>query len=123
MGRRDDIRVLVVWFACEPAEWCARHDAGMVRKPVDPATTEARQRHATAAAELMEIRLAEKRNELVPRDAAEAVWQEECAKIKSRLMQIPGRLAERIAIMQTAAEIERAIDEEVRSALSELSAG
>jgi phage terminase Nu1 subunit (DNA packaging protein) len=106
----------------QAAAWCAEHDAGMARKPVDGATVEARRRHQMAQAELAELRLAQKREELVPVDAVRAQWADECVRIRSRLMEIPGRLAGQLAILQNAGEIEAAIDAEVRAALTELSA-
>ena len=75
-----------------------------------------------AAAELKEIQLAEKRGELVPIEAVQAKWTDECVAMRSRLLAMPGRLAGRLAIMSDPAEVEAAIAEEVRGALSELTA-
>src|SRR5882672_917968 len=84
---------------------------------------EGRRRYLLAVAELKEIQLAEKRGELVPIEAVQAKWTDECVAMRSRLLAMPGRLAGQLLMKSDAAEIEAAIAEEVRGALSELSAG
>jgi len=83
----------------------------------------ARRRYSMAVAELKEIQLAEKRGSLVPIEAVQAKWTDECVAMRSRLLAIPSRLAGQLAIVSDAAEIERVIHDEVRGALTELSAG
>jgi phage terminase Nu1 subunit (DNA packaging protein) len=82
-----------------------------------------RRRYLLAVAELKEIQLAEKRGSLVSIEAVQEVLADELTAVRSRLLAIPGRLAGQLAIVSDAAEIEAAIAEEVRGALSELSAG
>src|SRR6266446_1471296 len=84
---------------------------------------QARRRYSLAMAELKEIQLAEKRGELVSISAVTATLADELTAVRGRLLAMPGRLASQIAIMSDAAEIEAAIDEEVRGALTELSTG
>ena len=76
-----------------------------------------------AAAELKEIQLAEKRGELVSISDVTATLADELTAVRGRLLAMPGRLAGQLAIMSDAAEIEATIAEEVRGALSELTAG
>jgi phage terminase Nu1 subunit (DNA packaging protein) len=84
---------------------------------------EGKRRYLLAVAELKEIQLAEKRGELVSIQAVTEKLADELTAVRGRLLAMPGRLAGQIAIMSDAAEIEAAIAEEVRGALSELSAG
>jgi hypothetical protein len=83
----------------------------------------AKTRYSLAAAELKEIQLAEKRGSLVSIEAVQEVLADELTAVRSRLLAIPGRLAGRLAIVSDPAEVEAAIAEEVRGALSELTAG
>jgi phage terminase Nu1 subunit (DNA packaging protein) len=82
-----------------------------------------KRRYSLAAAELKEIQLAEKRGSLVPIEAVTATLADELAAVRSRLLAMPGRLAGQLLMKSDPAEIEAAIAEEVRGALSELSAG
>jgi hypothetical protein len=70
-----------------------------------------------------EMQRAEKRGELVSISDVTATLADELAAVRSRLLAMPGRLAGKLAIMSDAVEIEAAIDEEVRGALSELTCG
>jgi hypothetical protein len=70
-----------------------------------------RRKRRFSLAELKEIQLAEKRG------------SDELATVRSRLLAMPGRLAGQLLMKSDAAEIEAVIAEEVRGALSELSAG
>jgi hypothetical protein len=115
---------------CSPAEtsscdWPASRGAIHPRKSSaaigqsDPA----RRRYSMAVAELKEIQLAEKRGELVSISDVTATLADELTAVRGRLLAMPGRLAGALAIMSDPAEIEAAIDKEVRGALTELSTG
>jgi phage terminase Nu1 subunit (DNA packaging protein) len=82
-----------------------------------------RRRYTLANAELKEMQLAEKRGELVSISAVTATLADELTAVRGRLLAMPGRLAGQLAIISDPAEIEAAIDEEVRGALTELSTG
>jgi phage terminase Nu1 subunit (DNA packaging protein) len=86
-------------------------------------TDQGRRRYSMAAAELKEIQLAEKRGSLVPIEAVAATLADELAAVRSRLLAMPGRLAGQLLMKSDPAEVEAAIAEEVRGALSELTAG
>ena len=84
----------------------------------------ARRRYMLAAAELKELQLAEKRGALLPAAEVEAQWVDTCARLRSRMMIIPGRAAARCASNpDDQVAIENVIEEEIRGALSELSGG
>lgn len=81
----------------------------------------AKARERMAIAGLKELEYAERLKTMVHvEDVVERV-EEEYAIVKSRLQAIPGRLAHPLSAMSDAAEIERAIKEEVSQALDELS--
>jgi terminase small subunit / prophage DNA-packing protein len=102
--------------------WCAEYDANMDRTRA-PDTSDARRRHTEAVAQLKELQLQERLGSLVPLADVRMVWEEQCVKLRTRLLQMAARLAGPIVLMTTAAEIERAIDQEVREVLTELSGG
>lgn len=80
----------------------------------------ARARNAAAQAELREYELAQLRGELIRVSDVLPIVREELASVRARLLQIPGRVAPSIAGGMTLQEIEEAIDEEIRDALTEL---
>jgi terminase small subunit / prophage DNA-packing protein len=84
---------------------------------------DARRRLTAAAAELKELQLAEKRGQMVAIEDVTPILAEELANVRSRLMAMPGRLAQSLVGMPDPAAIERTIMEEVTGALSEITAG
>jgi phage terminase Nu1 subunit (DNA packaging protein) len=88
---------------------------------VESPMTEARRRHAMAAAELAELKLAQRRGELVTIESVTEVLRAELTAVRGRLLAMPGRLAMSLVGKTDPAEIEAAIHEEVIGALSELS--
>lgn len=103
----------LAWLRAREAE--TRTSAGGVEKD------QAKQRFTQAAAELKELQLAERRGELLPAADVEAVWTDTCARLRSRMMIIPGRAASLVANETDPAAIEGILEEEIRGALSELS--
>src|SRR6266404_493478 len=104
--------------------WCADYDANMDRSRLpNPEMTEGRRRFSMAQAELKELQLAEKRGQLVSIEAVTATLRDELTAVRGRLLAMPGRLAGQLLMKSDPAEIERLIDDEVRAALTELSAG
>jgi phage terminase Nu1 subunit (DNA packaging protein) len=92
------------------------------RPVADAGTTEARRRYTTAAAELAELKLAEKRGSMVRIEDIGPILADELANCRSRLLSISARLAPMLVGMDQAA-IEAAISAEVHSALAELTQG
>jgi phage terminase Nu1 subunit (DNA packaging protein) len=82
-----------------------------------------RRRYTLATAELKELQLAEKRGSLVPIEAVTATLADELTAVRGRLLAMPGRLGMSLVGKTDPAEVEAAIAEEVRGALSELTAG
>jgi phage terminase Nu1 subunit (DNA packaging protein) len=70
-----------------------------------------------------EAQLAEKRGSLVPIEAVTATLADELTAVRGRLLAMPGRLGMSLVGKTDPAEVEAAIAEEVRGALSELTAG
>jgi len=73
-----------------------------------------------AAAELAELKLAKLRGELVAVEDCLPILREELANLRSRLMAMPGRLAHTLSAMTDPLAVERAIDEEIEAALTEI---
>lgn len=86
------------------------------------APPQARDRAADATAELKELELAEKRRLVLPRDTMLQQVQEEYTELRSRLSQIAGRVAAKVAACGDPAECERLVGAEVDEAMADLSA-
>lgn len=82
---------------------------------------EARTRDKLATAQLKEIELARQRGQVVNVDDVKEIVCEDYAVVRSRILAIPGRLAQTCAIEADAEAVQRLIMAEVRDALSELS--
>jgi phage terminase Nu1 subunit (DNA packaging protein) len=91
-----------------------------VGAPGDIGQAEDRRRETAARAGLAEMKLAEKRGALIAIDEVAAVVADELARVRSRLLEMPARLAQGLVGFDARA-IERAIDDEVRGVLTELS--
>lgn len=81
---------------------------------------EARRRKVLAEAELAEYELAQVRGSVVAVSDIAARVTSEYAEVRARLLSIPARLAQRLAVETDASAIERAIKAEVTAALEEL---
>lgn len=82
--------------------------------------TDEKRRHTSAAATLKEIELAQKRGSIVNIEDVGDVWERMCSDLRSRIMAVPGRIAQECA-SKPAAAIERILKKEVSETLSELS--
>jgi hypothetical protein len=82
---------------------------------------QARIRRETAMAELAELELATKKNQLIPADMVERHWCNMVAMTRAKLLGLPSRLAVILQSCQTRQEIEREAMILVREALTELS--
>jgi len=83
---------------------------------------EARRRKLAAEAALAELDLAERRREMIRVEDAAALVADEYAKVRSRLLDLPARLAPLVAIEADPAACERLVREEVKDTLEELTA-
>jgi phage terminase Nu1 subunit (DNA packaging protein) len=104
--------------------WLRQRDAE-AGDPTDAARSQAeeRRRPMAASAELKELQLAEKRGLMISVEDVVPIVADELAEVRSRLMALPGRLAQGLVGMQDAAAIEGAIRDEIAAALSELTQG
>lgn len=84
------------------------------------AALDARRRNAEAQAELREFELAKMRGETITVAEVVPILREELGAVRTRLLQVAGRVAPNINAGMTAKEIEEMIDEEIREALTEL---
>ena len=78
-------------------------------------------RRENALAELAEIELATKKDQLIPADMVQAHWCNMVANVRAKLLGLPGRLATILQPCQTPQEIEREAMKLIREALTELS--
>lgn len=81
---------------------------------------DAKLRKAEADAELREFELARTRGETILIEDVQPVLLEELAAVRSRLMSIPGRLAQKVAAISDPEAVESAIRKEISEALREL---
>jgi terminase small subunit / prophage DNA-packing protein len=91
--------------------------------PAAATVTDAKKRHAMAVAELVELKLAERRGQMIAIDDVLPAISEQLAAVRSRLLAMPGRLAQSVAAMSDPLAVERAVNDEIISALSELTSG
>lgn len=82
---------------------------------------QAKVRRENALAELAEIELATKKDQLIPADMVQAHWCGMAANVRAKLLGLPGRLATILQPCQTQQEIEREAMKLIREALTELS--
>jgi phage terminase Nu1 subunit (DNA packaging protein) len=106
--------------SAEVVKWLRGRDA--LAAPSD-GQADSRRRYTAAAAELKEYQLAEKRKEMIRVEDVAAVLGDELANVRSRLLSIPGRLAQTVAAMADPAAAEAAIAAEINAALAELTQG
>jgi phage terminase Nu1 subunit (DNA packaging protein) len=83
---------------------------------------EGRRRKVVAEAQIAEYELAKLRRTMIHVQDVQAVVSDEYGMVRSRLFQIPGRLAQMVAVETDASIIEGMIKAEVADALEELSA-
>jgi transcriptional regulator with XRE-family HTH domain len=81
----------------------------------------ARTRREIAEANLAEMREAELEGKLIRVDAIRAAWAKRVSSARDSLMQIPHRLAPVLAAESDIERVSRALDEELRQALNDLS--
>lgn len=84
---------------------------------------DARRRIAEAEATQAEISLARARAEVAPVATLARSYGEACARVRTRMMAIPSKVAPQVHRMKTIAEIEATVRREVVEALEELSGG
>ncbi len=87
---------------------------------VDTTAVEAERRYKIARAEKEEIFVAERRAELIDAGAAEKAWGDLVTAFTSRMLSLPTSLSPELALMDKAAEIQKALAAVVDDALSEL---
>jgi phage terminase Nu1 subunit (DNA packaging protein) len=107
-------------LAGEPAAQApraARPPAGAPRPDV-PDYNESRARRESALADMAEIEVAERRGELVPVDEARADVVSRFTVVRTRLLGVPSRVAQRLPHL--AGEVVPILDELLREALEEL---
>jgi len=108
----------------DPAEliqWYASHMRKLLQEArAGNSEREARRRIANARAELVERDLMRSRQELIPFALVVQGWTENTARLKTRLLTIPSKLAARLMGCTSAREIQTALDQEIRDALNEL---
>jgi len=80
-------------------------------------------RKTAAEAEIKEIELAEKKGEVVPIDTAIKGFIKHVAACKAKLLAIPTKAAPMVVVMTEIEETRAALDDMIRDALTELSAG
>lgn len=95
----------------------ARLPTGAPRPDV-PDYNESRARRESALADMAEIEVAERRGELVPVDEARADVVSRFTVVRTRLLGVPSRVAQRLP--QLAGEVVPVLDELLREALEEL---
>ena len=81
---------------------------------------EARQRKLAAEAELAEILLREKTNELVSLDLVRMVWEELISTSRAKLLSLPAKIAPVVAVEDDANICKQLVEEAVNEALYEL---
>ena len=81
---------------------------------------EARQRKLAAEAELAEILLREKTNELVSLDLVRMVWEELISTSRARFLSLPAKIAPVVAVEDDANICKQLVEEAVNEALYEL---
>jgi hypothetical protein len=91
---------------------------GAKQKPIDAAKA----RRELAKAEAEEIRTAVMKGEMLPRAGVSAAVQGAFARVRSKLLGLPSKIAPRIASLKSAVAVEAAITELVHEALAELAA-
>jgi phage terminase Nu1 subunit (DNA packaging protein) len=102
--------------------WCEQYDANMDTSR-QPANTDAKKRYNEAQAQLKELLLKERLGQMVSIKSVEDVLADEYTRVRVRLLDIPRRVsAQIVAASGDVAQIERLLMEEVRGALTELSA-
>lgn len=87
-------------------------------RPRVPDYNESRARREAALADMAEIEVAERRGDLVPVDEARAEVLERYTLVRTRLLGVPSRVAQRLPHL--AAEVVPVLDELLREALEEL---
>jgi hypothetical protein len=100
-----------------PSPRAARPAAGAPRPDV-PDYNESRARRESALADMAEIEVAERRGELVPVDEARADVVSRFTVVRTRLLGVPSRVAQRLPHL--AGEVVPVLDELLREALEEL---
>lgn len=83
---------------------------------------EARRRKMAADAALAEYELAKARRTVITVEEATAMIADDYARCRRRLMEIPGRLSQRLAGESDPAAVERMLKDDVTAALEELTA-
>lgn len=99
-------------------QWIIARSGRAVLSPL----TSVRRRKIEADAEVAELDLARKRGQFVDAAMIYQVHRGECARLKTRMLAIPSKLAPRVARFKTAAQLAEAIREAIVEALEELSA-
>lgn len=87
-------------------------------RPRVPDYNESRARREAALADMAELEVAERRGALVPVDEARAEVRERYTRVRTRLLGVPSRVAQRLP--HVAGEVVPFLDELLREALEEL---
>jgi len=118
----EEDRVVLVDPEAAAAQWRAMGAARAGAEPTDAnaAYLSARARRESALADMAEIEVAEKRGELVPVSDAEAHWADVVTIIKTKILGVPARVAQRLP--KLAGEVVPVLDTLLREALEEIAA-
>ncbi|HEX6925662.1 MAG TPA: terminase small subunit [Longimicrobiaceae bacterium] len=109
------------YVARECVQWRRDRDREAGR-PDSPVEAEERARKLRADADLAELRLAERRRQLVPAAEVEHEWDRICSVLRSRILAVRGRWAPRVLGLGTMPEATGVLDDLTRDLLSVLAA-
>lgn len=118
--RVEEDRVVLVDAEAAAAQWRAGSVARAGAEPTDAnaAYLAARARRESALADMAEIDVAEKRGELVSVDEAESHWANVVTMIKTKILGVPSRLAQRMP--RIASDVVPILESMLREALEEI---
>lgn len=115
--RKYDTRACLTWvlenkFGDRPTE--------VDGEPPDPSYKEARAREKAAKAQVAELDLMERKGELIPVSVYKDELADVLTSVRSRLLNLPGRLSRELADASDPEAAERIVEQGVREALEEL---
>ena len=111
-----DVAEVVAWRESQAAEAVAEQVGGLISKE------EAQRRRAIALASMDELRLSELKKEVVRIEDVARTVTTEYALVRSSLMNIPAKIAPRVALLDNPAEIQAEIEKVINEALAALKA-
>lgn len=103
-----------------PAIYGSQGRGGDEDGSADPGLVAERTRLTRINADRKALLLAKEKGELIPADLAEAVWSKMILGCRAKLLALPKRIAPQAVCFRTALELEEAIADGIREALTEL---